>query len=58
MIFVGLGLTEAWQLLEAAQIDPWGDRPPVEQTPGAADPPWRAKTQGEGADLISHEHRN
>lgn len=34
MNVVGLGLTEAWQLLEAALTDPWGDRPPGGQTPG------------------------
>ena len=33
MVCVGLGLTEAWQLLETAQTDPWGNKPPVEQTP-------------------------
>ena len=37
VIDVGLGLTEAWQLLEAAHADPQGDRPPVGQVPEATD---------------------
>ena len=56
MTIVGLGLTEAWQLLEAAQTDPRGDSPPVEQTPQSIDPPWRAKALREGTDMMSHEH--